>query len=102
MEIINVTSQLLESVEQQIVELYEEKGSKANVEALFRIRDAIINEIGISQISSKLETIKSNLIDPLTSNSIANGQLEVLSNIEADLKHVIFHLELITGEKYDY
>lgn len=102
MHIEDVTSQLLESVEHQIVELYEQKGSKANVEALFRIRDAIINEIGIDKVSSKLDSIKVNLIDPLTSNSIANTQLEVLSNIEADLQHIIFHLELITGEKYDY
>jgi hypothetical protein len=97
MQIEDVTSQLLESVEQQIVELYEEKGSKANVEALFRIRDAIINEIGIDKVSSKLDSIKVNLIDPLTANSIANSQLLVLLEIKADLQLLI---DLIRERNY--
>lgn len=32
MKIDDVTSQLLESIEQQIIELFEEKGSKSNIE----------------------------------------------------------------------
>lgn len=97
MHIEDVTSQLLESVEHQIVELYEQKGSKANVEALFRIRDAIINEIGIDKVSSRLEPIKTHLIDPLTANSIANSQLIVLLEIKADLQLLI---DLIRERNY--
>lgn len=100
MEITEVTNQLLESIDNQIVELYGQKASKANIDALFRIRDAIITEIGLNKVSSKLELINHTLADPITGSSVTKEQLEVLSNIEVYLKQVIFHLELITGEKY--
>lgn len=71
MKIEDVTSQLLDSIEQQIIELFEEKGSKSNIEALFRIRYSIFNEVGINKVTTKLNTIENSIIDPLTSNSIS-------------------------------